>query len=192
MTARRILDSVVRRLDFPRDPALRTTLLGDAEWLVTNGIGGYSSASVGGSNTRRYHGLLVAALPNPLGRVVMLNQMDDGLGEPTAFRLDAGLPVWEWRTPSARIERRLLMPHGQNTVVMTYRILDGDAESLTLAPGVHIRGYEEAVTTSTNSPLANGYRSEVRDGWLTIHTRSEFPPLRIRADGPLPFVNEPR
>ena len=126
--SRRILDTIIRPLELPADPHARTRLLGDTEWLVTNGIGGYSSSSVGGGNTRRYHGFLVAALPNPLGRFVMLSHLDDGLGEPTAFRLDAGLPVWEWTRDTSRVERRLLMPHGQNTVMLTYRLLDGDSE----------------------------------------------------------------
>ena len=45
------------------------------EWLVTNGLGGYASGTVAGVVTRRYHGLLVASLPAPLGRVVMLNHL---------------------------------------------------------------------------------------------------------------------
>ena len=43
------------------------------EWLVTNGIGGYASGTVLGPITRRYHGLLIAALPNPLGRFMTLH-----------------------------------------------------------------------------------------------------------------------
>jgi predicted glycogen debranching enzyme len=190
---RRILDTIIRPLELPADPRARTRLLGDTEWLVTNGIGGYSSSSVGGGNTRRYHGFLVAALPNPLGRFVMLSHLDDGLGEPTAFRLDAGLPVWEWTRDTSRVERRLLMPHGQNTVMLTYRLLDGDSVQLTLSPAVHFRGYEESVTTETNSPRRDSYRSEVRDGWLSIRTENELPPLRIRsAESSLPFINDPR
>src|SRR5438094_10392095 len=49
--------------------------LTEHEWLVTNGIGGYSSGTVAGVVTRRYHGILVAALSNPLGRMVMLNEL---------------------------------------------------------------------------------------------------------------------
>ena len=45
------------------------------EWLVTNGLGGYASGTVAGAVTRRYHGLLVASLPAPLGRMVMLNHL---------------------------------------------------------------------------------------------------------------------
>ena len=51
------------------DPVLLLT----REWLVTNGLGGYASASVSGACTRRYHGLLIASLPAPLGRMVMLS-----------------------------------------------------------------------------------------------------------------------
>ncbi|MGH7446534.1 MAG: glycogen debranching enzyme N-terminal domain-containing protein, partial [Longimicrobiales bacterium] len=88
------------------------------EWLVTNGLGGYASGTVAGAMTRRYHGLLVAALPTPLGRTVMLNHLleelrlpggrrvalggtesTEGMEVPGAtffadFHLDTGLPVW--------------------------------------------------------------------------------------------------
>src|SRR5258705_259823 len=72
------------------------TLL-DREWLATNGLGGYASGTVSGACTRRYHGLLIAALPAPLGRVVMFNH----LGEEVKFsdrkilRLDSDEPLNE-------------------------------------------------------------------------------------------------
>jgi glycogen debranching enzyme len=46
------------------------------EWLVTNGLGGFASATISGEITRRYHGFLIAALPAPQGRLVMLNDLD--------------------------------------------------------------------------------------------------------------------
>ncbi len=49
------------------------------EWLVTNGLGGYASGTVAGVATRRYHGLLIAALPSPMGRRMMLNQCSERL-----------------------------------------------------------------------------------------------------------------
>ena len=58
------------------DPHLRE------EWLVTNGLGGYASGTVSGAITRRYHGLLIAALPNPLGRMMMLNGLSERLRLP--------------------------------------------------------------------------------------------------------------
>jgi glycogen debranching enzyme len=58
-----------------------------SEWLVTNGLGGYASGTVNGVLTRRYHGLLVAAMPSPLGRMMMLNAVAEKLQAPeqTAF-----------------------------------------------------------------------------------------------------------
>src|ERR1700733_11930266 len=89
------------------------------EWLVTNGLGGYASGTVGGIPTRRYHGLLIAALPAPFGRMMMLNHLSEQVRLPNGnvvrfggqelvgghvefegairflseFRLETGLPV---------------------------------------------------------------------------------------------------
>src|ERR1700748_1652945 len=51
----------------------------DREWIVTNGLGGYASGTIAGLNTRRFHGWLIAALPAPYGRMMMLNQLDERL-----------------------------------------------------------------------------------------------------------------
>src|SRR2546426_2124519 len=88
------------------------------EWLVTNGLGGYASGTVAGVNTRRYHGLLVAALAPPVERTVLVagsiewatyagkryplstHEYGDGTIDPlgyrnlVGFRLDGTLPVW--------------------------------------------------------------------------------------------------
>ena len=47
------------------------------EWLCTNGIGGFASGTVAGTLTRRYHGLLVAALKPPLGRTLLCTKVDE-------------------------------------------------------------------------------------------------------------------
>src|SRR5213592_2074946 len=116
------------------------------EWLVTNGLGGYASASVSGACTRRYHVLLVSAFPAPLGRMVMLSHFSEEIALPdesvvdfsseeiseehlnlhsaeflTEFRLEAGLPVWRYDIRGCILEKRLLMPHLQNTVHISYR-----------------------------------------------------------------------
>src|SRR4051812_45099126 len=146
---RRLLDKVVRRLELPADGDARLQKLLDTEWLVTNGLGGYASSTMAGVITRRYHGMLVAALPNPLGRMVMLNHLGESVtanGKTTALnaeervagkidpavalgvadvRIEAGLPVWEYLWDGVRLERRILMPHRQNTVHVTYRMLEG-------------------------------------------------------------------
>src|SRR6185369_17953818 len=66
------------------DPVLLIT----REWLVTNGLGGYASASVSGACTRRYHGLLIASLPAPLGRMVMLSHFGEGIVLPDETIVD--------------------------------------------------------------------------------------------------------
>ena len=68
----------VRSMAWDRTHPSREVLL-NREWLVTNGLGGYASGTVSGAVTRKYHGLLVAALPAPLGRVVMWNHVSEFL-----------------------------------------------------------------------------------------------------------------
>src|SRR5919106_1435020 len=107
------------------------------EWLVTNSLGGYAAGTVAGVVTRRYHGLLVASLPAPLGRMVMLNHLlervrladrrvvwlgdEDEVAGPNIadrfehlveFTLELGLPVWRYELSGITIEKRVLMPYG--------------------------------------------------------------------------------
>src|SRR5215207_4381027 len=69
------MNKLVRRIDLAHpDPETARELL-RREWLLTNGLGGYASGTISGTVARRHHGLLIAALPAPLGRVVMLNHV---------------------------------------------------------------------------------------------------------------------
>ncbi|MGB7203387.1 MAG: amylo-alpha-1,6-glucosidase [Pyrinomonadaceae bacterium] len=114
------------------------------EWLETNGIGGYASSSISGANTRRYHGLLVAATRPPLGRMVLLSKFEeiivvdgerheiscnqypdsvhpDGYKYLTQFRLDP-FPVWTFEVNGVEVEKSLFMAHGENTTVIQWKI----------------------------------------------------------------------
>lgn len=175
------------------------------EWLVTNGLGGYSAGTVSGVIARRFHGLLVSALPSPLGRTMMLNHLaetvrrSDGgsvqlgaqthleaLGVPIArcasFRLELGLPVWRLEHEDIAIERRVLMPYGQNTVYVTYEMLSGaGSEILELEPWVQFRHHEGPVETSLESAYV---LSTVRDRFeISLDGNTELPPLRIETRG---------
>lgn len=115
------------------------------EWLVTNGLGGYASGTISGAVTRRYHGFLTASLPAPLGRIVMLNHLSEQVIRPDgvrvdltaeelsgrrlqlpgsqslkAFRLEMGLPVWRYEIDGMVLEKRVMMPYGQNTTHICY------------------------------------------------------------------------
>ena len=122
------------------------------EWLVTNGIGGFASGTVAGSATRRYHGLLVAALKPPAGRTLLVGGLDEIVsvdGKPRtvspliagpvarshlraisriqSFRLEGLIPVWTYQVGSARIEKRIWMRHGENTTFVQYTLLDSSS-----------------------------------------------------------------
>ncbi len=166
------------------------------EWLVANGLGGYASGTVSGALTRRYHGVLVAALPSPFGRTVMLNDLADTVedaagrhwrlacGEDCAvleeFRLELGLPVWRWRAGAVVVEKRIMMPHAQNTTHVAYRLLATDGPvRLRLAPRVQFRGYEDPVDHPPKcyKVLAQGTRYEIRG------PDEDVPPLRLHLTG---------
>ena len=207
--ARRLVDRVVRRLELPNERDARAGLLIDTEWIVTNGLGGYSSSTLAGVITRRYHGILVAALPNPLGRVVMLNHLGErlvlngrttflnseeragGRIDPDAaaliadVRLEAGLPVWEYHWEGIRLQKRILMPHRQNTVHVAYRLLEGPAATrLELHPAVHFRGYEDPVGSDVRSPSSARYTMAMSGGIHVLSTDSGgLPPLRLTIHG---------
>ena len=114
------------------------------EWLVTNGLGGYASGTVAGPNTRRYHGLLVAALRPPVRRVVLLAELHasviglDGktewLGNPFEMDLDGMLPAFRWQVAGRVIERRIWMEQSRNRTVISYQLLSGAPATLRLEP----------------------------------------------------------
>ena len=186
----------------PSDPFLLLT----REWLVTNALGGYASASVSGACTRRYHGLLVAALPAPLGRTVMLSHFGEEIaladesvidfsGEElteehldlhsaeflTEFRLEGGMPVWRYDIRGCPVEKRLLMPHLQNTVYISYRYLrDTGMIRLRLRPAMHFREHEAPVSL----PLEKPYIVRAQGDQYEISSESRIPPLRFRLHGP--------
>jgi predicted glycogen debranching enzyme len=117
------------------------------EWLVTNGIGGYGFGTVAGHLTRCYHGLLVAALEPPLGRVLMVAKLDEsvesggrvfelatnrwtggaiapaGFVNIERFHLEGSIPVWTYVLADALLEKRIFMQTGANTTYVTYRLV---------------------------------------------------------------------
>jgi predicted glycogen debranching enzyme len=187
------LVEVVNPLKWEGTQAADPEALLSREWLVTNGLGGYASGTISGAATRRYHGLLIAALPAPLGRVVMLNHLMEqvrvpgghavhlggedrdggalnlpGAGFLTEFRLEMGLPVWRYDVGGFRVEKHVLLPHRQNTVYVAYRLVGGEGVvRLKLRPSVHFRPHEAPVNTPLGGPYvftATEDRFELSEG----------------------------
>jgi predicted glycogen debranching enzyme len=129
------------------------------EWLVTNGMGGFACGTLGDINTRRYHGLLMAALSPPLGRTLLVAKLDvtaryagedyalfanefaDGTVTPRgylhleSFRLENGAPVWRYALADAVIEKRILMQPGRNATYLDFSVLRAsDVLQLELRP----------------------------------------------------------
>jgi predicted glycogen debranching enzyme len=177
------------------------------EWLVTNALGGYAAGTIGGANTRRFHGFLIAALPAPKGRTMMFNHLEEVLEGPDGlcwrlsgdehggrevafpeegileeFAMENGKPVWRFSMNGIRIEKRVLMPHLQNTSYIVYRLIEGpDGLQLRLRPSLHFRPHEGLVAVGTFekwrvSLEETGRGMEVTDG-------SDYPALRLLAFG---------
>jgi len=139
-------------LDFGREVCGDYPVASRREWLVTNGIGGFASGTIAGVLTRRYHGLLMAALQPPLGRTLLLAKLDetaeyDGIYPDSGrlyplytnrwedgtleghghhalnrFHLEGAIPVWTYAVANALLEKRVWMAPGANTTYVQYRL----------------------------------------------------------------------
>lgn len=133
------------------------------EWIVTNGIGGYSSSTIIGANTRKYHGLLIAPLTPPARRFLVLSKLDESIeiGErkynlytnvckeyiskgyeyQEEFRKEY-VPVFKYKIGMTEITKIICMEYGKNTVGVYYKVKNGKSKAkLTLAPIVNFRDF---------------------------------------------------
>jgi predicted glycogen debranching enzyme len=175
------------------------------EWLVTNGLGGYASGTISGAVSWRYHGLLISALPSPLGRVVMLNHLAESLRLPDGrllefcgqesnprdrmmscgqflveFRLENQMPVWRYEMDHIVVEKTLVLLHGQNTVHITYRLLSGpESLQLELRPSMHFRRHEHPVS----EPITREYLFSAEASHYEVSAGEDMPPLRMTLRG---------
>jgi predicted glycogen debranching enzyme len=164
----------------------------EPEWLVTNGLGGYASGTVSGVVTRRYHGLLIASLPAPIGRTVMLSQLSETVQLPggrvidlnadrlVEFRLEFGLPVWTYEIEGVTINKRVLMPHGHNTVHVIYNLAEAPGSfRLQLRAAVHFRSHEAPVS----QPVVHPYKLVVTGDRYEVSAEESLPPLGMMLQG---------
>jgi predicted glycogen debranching enzyme len=153
-------------IELGRDLCSDLSVSGRREWLVVNGIGGYASGTVSGVPTRRYHGLLVAALNPPLGRTLLVAKLEEraeyrghvfplgtnrwasGAVDPQGFllldrfHLEGTTPVWTYALGDALIEKRIWMEPGANTTFVRYDLRRASSTvGLELATLVNYRDY---------------------------------------------------
>ncbi|MAE61371.1 MAG: hypothetical protein CMJ49_08460 [Planctomycetaceae bacterium] len=149
---------------FTFDDAHGAADLTDREWLLTNGTGAYAMGTVPGCNTRRYHGLLVAAATPPVGRIVALNQMLERIDVDTS----AG---------RKRIEFGTCMFHAADTGQVVF-VPDGHAHLQSFENGLNVRWrYVVDGITLTRQLTLHWKRQSATIGY----TIGGLPPDTIRA-----------
>jgi predicted glycogen debranching enzyme len=163
------------------------------EWIVTNGIGGFASGTIAGCMTRRYHGLLIAALQPPVGRTQLVAGLDElvryaGAEYPLAthqwasgavdpkgflniqsFRLEGMTPVWTYALADALLEKRVLMRQGENTTYVEYTFVRGsDAIEMEMKALVNYRDFHASTHAADwrmkIDPVENGVMILAFDG----------------------------
>ena len=168
------------------------------EWLVTNGLGGYASASLLGVSTRRYHGLFVPDLPSK-GRTIMVPRLDIAVETGTgaadlsgaeyddgrldceasrylrAFRREWQIPVWTFETAGARLEKRVVMPYAQNTVYIHFTLVEGRGIRLHLRPFVTCRMHDAPLSTAPEGT----FPMTVMNGRFEVALPGGVPPLKL-------------
>jgi predicted glycogen debranching enzyme len=181
------------------------------EWLVTNGIGGFASGTVAGSCTRRYHGLLVAALQPPVGRTQLVAGIDEnvqcgsetfalsthrwasGTVDPQGFRLlqsfhlEGMKPVWTYALADALLEKRVWMRQGENTTYVQYTMVCGSRPlSLKMKALVNYRDFHSMTHAGdwrmNIAPTDNGVAITAFDGAQPFYLKSATALCEPRAE----------
>ena len=192
-------------IEFGRETCGNLDIAESREWLVTNGIGGYASGTVAGLLTRRYHGLLVAALKPPLGRTLLLAKLDetvlydtgsyslhtnrwaDGIVSPHGyqhierFSLEGTIPLWRFAFADALLEKRVWMQQGANTTYIQYTLRRATQPlKLTLKAMVNYRDYH-------SDTQSNDWRMSVEqvEQGICVTAYPGAVPLYLLSDSPL-------
>ncbi len=136
----------------------------EREWVAVNGIGGYACSTIPGLNTRKSHGLLVAQMA-PDRQMVLLSRVEESLWcggrrfaldcneypgaiYPQGYRhlrefIDGACPRWIYEEEGWRLEKRVWLVQGSNTVVISYKLLEGEGIDFEVRPLMSLRSVDE-------------------------------------------------
>ncbi|MDT8306664.1 MAG: amylo-alpha-1,6-glucosidase [Anaerolineae bacterium] len=188
-------------IEFGREVCSNLRVAESREWLVSNGIGGFAMGTVAGLLTRRYHGLLFAALQPPLGRTLLLAKLDEdckyngarfslfanrwadatveeeGLRYLERFHLEGTTPVWSYAYGDALLEKRIWMEPGANTTYIHYTLQRGSGPFEVYAKALaNYRDYHHTTIVNEWQPevraIANGLRVKVHGGAQPLYLLS--------------------
>ncbi len=144
--------------------------LSGKEWLVTNGLGGFASSSLSGAHTRRYHGLLMAALEPPTRRTLLVSKVEEtivtahhryelssneypGTIHPHGYThlkkfKRQGMPHWKYEAGGHLLDKRVFMPHGEQATILEYANTGHTAYHLALRLFLAYRDYHHLMQAS--------------------------------------------
>ncbi len=156
----------------------------DREWIITNGLGSFASSSVSQVNTRRYHGWFIPSLPG-LGRMMMVPRVTAVVRRGSErfilaaavrrFRLLGLVPEWEYEALGSRLQQRLVLVYGQNTLYASWRHLGGHPCDLALRPFTVFRPLEKLPLEEGPDPTAH-----LRGDTVELLAAPTAPLVRIR------------
>jgi predicted glycogen debranching enzyme len=198
---------------FPRHAISGELRRARKEWLHTNGAGAYASSTIAGMHTRRYHGLLVAALDPPRGRHVILSHVDASVTrldpngrvrdvwdlakhqfpgtkpESTALHLQRfdqdPLPRWTYRVADGDLEITLGLVRGQNAVILRFEYRGPAPVVLSIRPLLAMRPFHQL--QKENGGMEQ--RTTMRATEIRVQPRRDLPPVCFRNEGA--FVGSP-
>ena len=172
------------------------------EWIITNGLGGYSSSTIIGANTRKYHGLLVAPLTPPARRFLILSKLDESIErEGKKYNLYTNvcnehishgykyqeefikeeIPTFRYKVEDVEIEKSICMDYGKNTVGVYYKIKNGKKDiKLTLAPVINYRDFHQMNTGHYFNIQQSVRKGKVK---LVVDNNSQAPVYMHISDG---------
>ncbi|HRH50595.1 MAG TPA: amylo-alpha-1,6-glucosidase [Panacibacter sp.] len=169
-----------------------------SEWIETNGLGGWSGSSIIGCNTRRYHGLLVAATKPPTERMVLLSKLDetivvnnerfelgtnlydDNMIHPNGFQYLISFtkelfPEWLYEVNGIQLKKTIAMVHDENTTLVLYEVIKAQQPFFVeLLPLIAARGYHSLQHNYNNifwdAEFENGiFKNQPYDGAPNIY-----------------------
>lgn len=173
------------------------------EWLETNGLGGWASSSVIGCNTRRYHGLLIAATKPPAERMALISKLDETVvindertelgtsqyqnsvihpnGYESIEQFSKELfPQWYYRVKGIELKKTIAMIHGQNTTVVLYEIVKApQIFRFELLPLLSVRGYHSLMHAND----AVNHAFDFSDHTLQLKVYNDTPAIHIHVPG---------
>ena len=172
------------------------------EWIVTNGIGGYSSSTIIGCNTRKYHGLLVAPLTPPARRYVVLSKVDEAISvKGKTYPLYTNIcenyisegyknlesfekeffPIFSYKIGKIEIKKIICMEYGKNTVCIYYKIKNSkENATFTIAPIVTFRDFHTLNTSHQYEINQSVQGTKIK---ITLDNQNQTPIYMHMTDG---------